>query len=542
MKWFVFIVTILLLSQCTTTKDFDSWDTTEHAVKALYENNFFLADSITKLIESELLRNALEVKVNMYLEDSISTQMMKFENIAKNDFESFIYHLVQGEVLSEFEADSLAFEYFKIAESVLPESHHNIFEKELYYQMLSLITGIEGNDTKEKLFSYYYKLYSALVDETTFDYNYQFMTVYNVFLNRENDELKTKAKQIFAKIDSIKPPDPYVKGKFYQIKASYEKFIDSLFEQGYESNQEALALYSQSNLAIAASKKSSILINIANQKYREHQDDEAISMYNQALQIMGDSKSGAYKKQLIYEVFSSIYQKQDNEKLAREYLFLSNEKKTELKRFQQASKVYETELKYRVTMKEQELTKMAKTKNIFKWQTFLLFPLALALSWLAFKYYQSFVTTRLEKSVIQTEYEHNIKEKSILEQNLHSVETEIAQLEQEKEETIARLQHLKEVVTKDFIVLQDKTKVYVEELMYIQSDDHYLKVHLYEKKDNFVRGRISKIIEELPPNFIRCHRSYIVNENYIEKILTSALLLIDGSEVPVSKKYREYFT
>ena len=111
-------------------------------------------------------------------------------------------------------------------------------------------------------------------------------------------------------------------------------------------------------------------------------------------------------------------------------------------------------------------------------------------------------------------------------------------LEEEKSETIVRLEELKNIVTKDFILLNDRTKVYVSELMYIKSDDHYLNIFLQDSKSVFVRGSLKDMNRELPPNFKRCHRSYIVNQNYISKIESSVIILVDGSSIPISKSYR----
>src|SRR5690606_16403135 len=124
---------------------------------------------------------------------------------------------------------------------------------------------------------------------------------------------------------------------------------------------------------------------------------------------------------------------------------------------------------------------------------------------------------------------------------IRKFKTKSSQLEEEKSETIVRLEELKNIVTKDFIMLQDKTKVYVSDLVYIKSDDHYLHIFLKNEKNYFVRGTLKKMNRELPPNFKRCHRSYIVNENYISRIDRSVVIMTNGSAIPMSKSYREGF-
>ncbi|WP_299685280.1 LytTR family DNA-binding domain-containing protein [uncultured Dokdonia sp.] len=112
------------------------------------------------------------------------------------------------------------------------------------------------------------------------------------------------------------------------------------------------------------------------------------------------------------------------------------------------------------------------------------------------------------------------------------------ELEGEQSEAIKQLQELKNIVTKDYIVLKDKTKVYISDLTYIKSEDHYLRVFLADGKQNFVRGKLSQISDELPPNFKRCHRSYIVNENYIKQRTVSFVVMQDATQIPVSRTYK----
>ncbi|MDT7829121.1 LytTR family DNA-binding domain-containing protein [Pricia sp. S334] len=114
-------------------------------------------------------------------------------------------------------------------------------------------------------------------------------------------------------------------------------------------------------------------------------------------------------------------------------------------------------------------------------------------------------------------------------------------LESEKSETLQKLDELKNIVIKNHIVLKDKTKVYISDLMYIKSDDHYLNIHTSDDKSHFVRGKLKKIREELPPNFIQCHRSYIVNRNFVKRINNKSLTLLDKSEIPLSRSYRDEF-
>jgi hypothetical protein len=54
---------------------------------------------------------------------------------------------------------------------------------------------------------------------------------------------------------------------------------------------------------------------------------------------------------------------------------------------------------------------------------------------------------------------------------------------------------------------------------------------------------IDKLMDELPANFLRCHRSFIVNKNKIEKVVLSQniIYLDDGFDVPLSRSYKSLF-
>jgi DNA-binding LytR/AlgR family response regulator len=56
-------------------------------------------------------------------------------------------------------------------------------------------------------------------------------------------------------------------------------------------------------------------------------------------------------------------------------------------------------------------------------------------------------------------------------------------------------------------------------------------------------GTIDKLMEELPSNFIRCHRGFIVNKGKIDKVVLSQsiIYLEDGFDVPLSRSYKATF-
>ncbi len=82
-----------------------------------------------------------------------------------------------------------------------------------------------------------------------------------------------------------------------------------------------------------------------------------------------------------------------------------------------------------------------------------------------------------------------------------------------------------QLVIKNHIILKDKTKVYINDLLYIKAEDHYIRVYTSDGKNHLVRGKLRDLESQLPPNFVRTHRSYITNRNYIKSFSVNQILI-----------------
>lgn len=70
------------------------------------------------------------------------------------------------------------------------------------------------------------------------------------------------------------------------------------------------------------------------------------------------------------------------------------------------------------------------------------------------------------------------------------------------------------------------------------------KVFVRTRQEEFGVGEtMERLAEQLPENFVRCHRSFVVNEEHITQIRLSESLLYLGKElfVPISRTYKERF-
>ena len=92
---------------------------------------------------------------------------------------------------------------------------------------------------------------------------------------------------------------------------------------------------------------------------------------------------------------------------------------------------------------------------------------------------------------------------------------------------------------------KDKLEVELSDLIYIESVGNYIQVSYYKEKKiakMLLRGTIKRMEEEpqQPPQLVKCHRAFIVNFEYVERVKGNSLELrivlknVDG-EIPVSR-------
>lgn len=84
-------------------------------------------------------------------------------------------------------------------------------------------------------------------------------------------------------------------------------------------------------------------------------------------------------------------------------------------------------------------------------------------------------------------------------------------------------------------------KIAIEEILFIESQDDYLKIHLPGAEPVVTRMTMKTVLKKLPPEkFVRVHRSFIVAVEHVEQ-LRNRVILIAGTMIPVSPNYYERF-
>ncbi len=99
----------------------------------------------------------------------------------------------------------------------------------------------------------------------------------------------------------------------------------------------------------------------------------------------------------------------------------------------------------------------------------------------------------------------------------------------------------KTIYSNDFIFVKseyENIKISTNDIKYIQGLKDYIKIYT---KDNhkaiLTLSNFKFILDKLPNQFLRVHRSYIVNINYI-KALQKTKLIIDDIRIPIGETYK----
>ena len=92
--------------------------------------------------------------------------------------------------------------------------------------------------------------------------------------------------------------------------------------------------------------------------------------------------------------------------------------------------------------------------------------------------------------------------------------------------------------TTDFLFIKDKGiyhKVQFTDIIYIQSSSEYVMIHTKAKRI-MLYSSMDGILKKLPANFMRVHRSYIVNLNAIDRV-NGNTVEINNHSISISKTY-----
>ena len=85
-------------------------------------------------------------------------------------------------------------------------------------------------------------------------------------------------------------------------------------------------------------------------------------------------------------------------------------------------------------------------------------------------------------------------------------------------------------------------KIAIQDIRYIEGMSEYLKLHLDSQPKPIITLLSMKVLEErLPQNFMRIHRSYIVNLDKIQEVNKNRVILDADTNLPLGDSYKEQF-
>lgn len=109
------------------------------------------------------------------------------------------------------------------------------------------------------------------------------------------------------------------------------------------------------------------------------------------------------------------------------------------------------------------------------------------------------------------------------------------------EEKQVELEIEKEKLTKGYLIIRSGRKnisLLYDHIIYVESLGNYVRINISEGEPVLTKEKISSLKERLPHNFLRIHRSIIVNREMIQSF-NRELITVNEVELPLSRKYKE---
>lgn len=401
-------------------------------------------------------------------------------------------------------------------------SYYKVFEKEKQNKTLN------DEEFKELLF----QLHRTESSKHNYTKDRRF------FLNQLKIASKTDhSDKWIAKIENENFKDIYIDSSKYEL--ALEKIKQIQKTNYYKSNPEfkasillnlgsvysSLEKFDLSTIALNQSLQLSknnddntgqlfALINLGVNERLSGNFAKALSYLNQTNSIRNEkyqlkiSRIIAFQKLLVYEGLNDTIKSDVQEKLYNKLDSLVND-------FAKNSNFYEIDVKFQTKEKDAKINQLDDLENRFV-RNKVLYGLLIFLTFILALY--SFIRWKKvdkKKRILALE-----KEKS----------------EQITIETIEELETVKKKSILEFIVLKNKSQVQLEDLFYIRADDHYLELITKNKKET-TRGTLKEIENQLPSNFYRCHKSYIVNTNFIKTNTAKGIVMQNNDIIPTSRNY-----
>lgn len=76
-----------------------------------------------------------------------------------------------------------------------------------------------------------------------------------------------------------------------------------------------------------------------------------------------------------------------------------------------------------------------------------------------------------------------------------------------------------------------------QDVLYVESDRRHVIIHT-RTETHRVYGKLSELLASLPASFVRCHQSYAINLDFVDRLSAEFVTLTSGECIPVSRRWR----
>lgn len=514
MKIFIYIALFFFYSLASAQK----WE-----YKILDDFNNFDTSSASRNIEklsNNDIKNILKFELNYLQKGDLVDSLLFNHNLDKTTpyNQKCIYLFIYADFInrSSVKFSNKAYKMYLTSYKIAKDNKDTILVNESIRRILN---HHQKNPKNIRDYQYYvnqYKKYSkGRINKFWSSYYDVSLRINKIYNYKEKIYLDDKS------FDSLlyQANKPVFSGYVYQLKGIYYDIIVKNPEKGLHFSSLAKKYYDQSKEYYSKKSSLSVEMNIGVANFLKNDTTLALSIFKRL------EKEGYYKKNLnsyisLLDWLSKVYEKKSNKDSSNYYYKQKIDYENILKERELAISIHEIDTKYQVAEKNKEISSLKKAAMSYQENKILYFILIGMVFLLAMYSFIRWKKVDMRRRKLAKEKES---------------------LQVEHTQTIEELEKVKQLVIEDHIVLKNKAKVYLNELIYIKAEDHYLQLFTSKKKE-FVRGKISEIVNELPPNFVQTHRSYIVNKNLITSQNGTSVFLEGKIEIPLSRNFKKNIT
>lgn len=104
--------------------------------------------------------------------------------------------------------------------------------------------------------------------------------------------------------------------------------------------------------------------------------------------------------------------------------------------------------------------------------------------------------------------------------------------------TLSNVNQMLEESKKEAVVVSyndEARRIYKNDIYYIEVDNHHIMIHMKEETIRF-KAKLKDFEQHFQePEFCKCHRSYLVNLHYVEKLSRAGVEIENGDLLPISR-------